>query len=74
MSAKKQRGGRREGAGRKPVDPSVRRSSLIGYYVNPTEFATIYSAAEERGLTVSEYTRLRVLGKRLPPLDSTNAG
>jgi hypothetical protein len=71
---KGQHGGRREGAGRKPLDPEERRSESIQTTVTPGELAEIASEAEGRGLTISDYTRLRILGRRLPAFITKRRG
>lgn len=70
---KSKRGGRREGAGRKPMDPALRRSEFVAFHVTTAELAAIITSAEERGLSISEYSRLRVLGQRLPSTSATRS-
>lgn len=62
----KGRGGVRPGAGRKALDPSVRRSALLQCSVTEAEAESICGAAQARGLSVSDYLRIRALGQKLP--------
>jgi hypothetical protein len=53
------RGGKREGAGRKPGPPEARRSELIRVRVTVEEKAEIEAAAREAGVSVSAWLRRR---------------
>jgi hypothetical protein len=69
MSAKKKHGGARPGSGRKPVAPEVRKDVGLMCYVSESEAESIRCAAEKVGISVSDYLRLRALGRRIPASD-----
>ena len=59
----KSRGGRREGAGRKTVDPSVKKA-IVSIYLRPEQKQKLQQAAKAAGLSASEF-----LGRYLDSLD-----
>ena len=58
MTPKHEHGGRREGAGRKPVDPEAgARTERVMARFAPDEYAMVASVAAELDLTVAEFVR-----------------
>jgi hypothetical protein len=68
---KANRGGARPGAGRKRIAEEDRRSATAGVMLTPVEYAMLARSAEDRGLSLSDYCRLRLLGKKMPPIIPT---
>jgi hypothetical protein len=53
-------GGRRAGAGRKPLDPDVTRTKVVTTRITPPELAAATEIAERERLTLSNFSRAAI--------------